>query len=284
MADKNGVAKPLRVSDLERISGVNRSSIHYYVREGLLTEPVRTGKTMAYYSSVHLEELEEVRRLLKEGYPISFIKKIMQDNRENRDSVISIDEKPEDRKDKILDKAVDLFSRNGYHKTRMSDIAEAVGISRSAIYLDYSSKKTLFLECIDRVLRSMLLDIQKDVLKVDDTLGKIEKTAEVVLKSYPHLLEILRVLDDMAAEDPSLAPKRKEIYETGSSVIEKLLEAGKEQGLIPPDTDLTMQAFILLGIAQGYATLMSINDHYSVDDLVSRDKSVIVIVPNNSSS
>ncbi|MBN2167820.1 MAG: MerR family transcriptional regulator [Actinobacteria bacterium] len=282
MADKNGVTKPLRVSDLERISGVNRSSIHYYVREGLLTEPVRTGKTMAYYSSVHLEELEEVRRLLKEGYPISFIKKIMQDNRENRDSTLRIDEKPEDRKEKILDKAVDLFSRNGYHKTRMSDIAEAVGISRSAIYLDYSSKKSLFIECIDRVLRAMLNDIAKDVQEEEDILSQVEKAGEVVLGSYPHLFEILRVLDDMAAEDPSLADKRKEIYETGSSIIVKLLEIGRDKGLIPLDTDLTMQAFVILGIAQGYATLMSINDRYDVKKLVSRESSLVVVVPKKS--
>ena len=63
----------LLISDLERLTGVGRSTIHYYLRKGLLSPPRRTAQTMAYYNPDHVKELKRIRRLRKEGYPLSLI-------------------------------------------------------------------------------------------------------------------------------------------------------------------------------------------------------------------
>ena len=39
----------MRMAELERLSGVPRETIHYYLREGLLPAPSRQGKTQALY-------------------------------------------------------------------------------------------------------------------------------------------------------------------------------------------------------------------------------------------
>jgi DNA-binding transcriptional MerR regulator len=46
----NSEDRPLRISDLEELTGIPRGTIHYYIREGLVSAPERTSKTMAYYS------------------------------------------------------------------------------------------------------------------------------------------------------------------------------------------------------------------------------------------
>lgn len=48
----------------------------------------------------------------------------------------------------ILDKAVDLFWRNGYHATSAQQLVDALGISRSSIYDTYTDKRTLFLKAL----------------------------------------------------------------------------------------------------------------------------------------
>ena len=48
----------------------------------------------------------------------------------------------------ILDKAVDLFWRNGYHATSAQQLVEALGISRSSLYDTYTDKRTLFLKAL----------------------------------------------------------------------------------------------------------------------------------------
>ena len=56
-----------RMRDLERISGVPRSTIHYYVREGLLPQPRKRGKTVADYGAEHIQTLQLIRRLQEEA-------------------------------------------------------------------------------------------------------------------------------------------------------------------------------------------------------------------------
>ncbi len=77
----NDEGRPLKISDLERITGVGRSTIHYYLREGLLTPPRRTGKTMAYYDAGHVEELRRIRDLQEEGYPLTLIREMKDGSR-----------------------------------------------------------------------------------------------------------------------------------------------------------------------------------------------------------
>lgn len=49
-----------------------------------------------------------------------------------------------DREQRILDAASRLIVQYGYDKTTVSDIAEAAGISKGAVYLHFESKETLF--------------------------------------------------------------------------------------------------------------------------------------------
>lgn len=48
-----------------------------------------------------------------------------------------------------VDKALLLFWRKGYQATSMSDLVEAMGISRSSFYGAFQDKRTLFLQCLD---------------------------------------------------------------------------------------------------------------------------------------
>jgi len=53
----------MRMRDLERRSGLPRSTIHYYVREGLLPPPERPSPNSAIYSERHAALLEQLARL-----------------------------------------------------------------------------------------------------------------------------------------------------------------------------------------------------------------------------
>lgn len=53
-------------------------------------------------------------------------------------------EKAEPKSGQILDAALPVFARYGFHKTTMVDIARAAGISRASLYLVFNSKEELF--------------------------------------------------------------------------------------------------------------------------------------------
>jgi AcrR family transcriptional regulator len=53
-------------------------------------------------------------------------------------------EKAELKSGQVLDAALPVFARYGFHKTTMVDIARAAGISRASLYLVFNSKEELF--------------------------------------------------------------------------------------------------------------------------------------------
>ena len=56
-----------------------------------------------------------------------------------------------DTKERILETALELFARNGYPGTSMSDIAERLGITKAALYKHYDGKRAI----LDRIIRRM---------------------------------------------------------------------------------------------------------------------------------
>ncbi len=75
---RNGVWR-MRMKELEARSGVNRETIRYYLREGLLPEPTRTSRNAARYTDAHLEQLAAIRRLQDERFlPLAVIRTMLQ--------------------------------------------------------------------------------------------------------------------------------------------------------------------------------------------------------------
>jgi len=64
------------------------------------------------------------------------------------------------KRDKVLVAALDVFLRYGYKRVTMSDIAEAAGISRPALYLVFKSKEEIFKSVYERWVKETLIDIE----------------------------------------------------------------------------------------------------------------------------
>lgn len=73
----------------------------------------------------------------------------------------------ESRRMAILRGAREVFGRNGYHNTHVSDILEASGIARGTFYLYFDSKSTIFLELLD----DLLAELRSAIVGVDTQQG-----------------------------------------------------------------------------------------------------------------
>lgn len=68
----------LKMKDLERATGVGRESIRFYIREGLLPEPDRPGRNVAYYDESFVERVRFIKELQQKRYlPLQVIKAIV---------------------------------------------------------------------------------------------------------------------------------------------------------------------------------------------------------------
>jgi len=70
--------KLLKMSELVRRTGVQKETIRYYISEGLLPAPLKTGKNMAYYDESYIERIEHIKELqMKYFLPLKIIKEIV---------------------------------------------------------------------------------------------------------------------------------------------------------------------------------------------------------------
>lgn len=99
-----------------------------------------------------------------------------------------------DRRQAILDAAVKVFARQGFHACRVSDIADEAGVAYGLLYHYFPSKdevlNTLFLERWG-VMLEMIRAVDAEQIPVREKLGAI---ASFIVDSYRHDPDLMKVI------------------------------------------------------------------------------------------
>lgn len=77
MVNKIQSKKGFPIRDLAKKTGASKESIHFYTREGLLPQPVKTARNVAYYTGEHVKRLEQIKELQKRFIPLKIIKRLL---------------------------------------------------------------------------------------------------------------------------------------------------------------------------------------------------------------
>jgi DNA-binding transcriptional MerR regulator len=91
LSPENGL---LKMSQLAEASGVSSGTIKHYLREGLLPEPVRTSRNMAYYPPDFVERIRLIKRLQEERFmPLRMIKRVLDDDPERTRALVELEDR-----------------------------------------------------------------------------------------------------------------------------------------------------------------------------------------------
>lgn len=72
----------MKISELVKKTGVSKETIHYYIREGLLRKPRKTGRNVAHYGEDYIEQIRTIKALQDNHFlPLAVIRKILKRNR-----------------------------------------------------------------------------------------------------------------------------------------------------------------------------------------------------------
>ena len=80
------------------------------------------------------------------------------------------------KKDLILDSAVSIFSKHGYHNTKLEQITKSLGLTDKSIYYYFSSKGDLFIEVI--------LSIQSKLDRLIESINNMDVNHLEKIKTY----------------------------------------------------------------------------------------------------
>jgi len=144
-----------------------------------------------------------------------------------------------DKRRQILDAAVRVFARQGFHATRVSDIADEAGVAYGLVYHYFRSKDevldTLFLE-----RWNVMLDVIRDLDGQNLTAReKLYAIASFIVDSYRHdpdLMKVIIVEVTRAANSfgQTHLGKIREAYELIADIVAKAQEEGAFKDTITP--------------------------------------------------
>ena len=90
----------LKMKELAEASGVSAGTIKHYLREGLLPEPVRTSRNMAYYPPEFVERIRLIKQLQEERFlPLKLIKGMLDEDPDRAKALVELE-------DRILERAL----------------------------------------------------------------------------------------------------------------------------------------------------------------------------------
>jgi TetR/AcrR family transcriptional regulator, fatty acid metabolism regulator protein len=160
-----------------------------------------------------------------------------------------------DKRRVILDAAVRVFARQGFHACRVSDIADEAGVAYGLVYHYFASKDevldTLFLERWN-VMLELIRDVDSQPLPVREKLGAI---ASFIVDSYSHdpdLMKVIIVEVTRAANSfgQTHLGQIREAYELIGEIVTK----AQEEGVFKPEIEARFAAMAFYGTIEQLLT------------------------------
>ena len=152
----------------------------------------------------------------------------------------------EEKRRQILDAAVRVFARKGFHTSRVGDIAEEAGVAHGLLYHYFSSKDEV-LETVFRENWGVLLERINAVEDGDEPASEqLRHVAVILLRTWLHTPDVVRVLVREIARSPEVQDRIGELVKPVET-IRSIIERGQESGEFRSDIDPAVAAVVFYG-------------------------------------
>jgi len=184
---------------------------------------------------------------------------------------------PDEKKQRVIDAAIDEFAERSYHDARVTAIADQAGIAKGSFYQYFEDKEDLFRYIIDMIAEKKLAYINQDLLENIEAHTFFEVLRELYASGIRFAQEDPRLM----AIGMQLASNQALYYGISIDYMEQsyeffraLLEKGMDGGELDPAIDINIASRLLTMV--GYSSLELIfedgkldqDDMAIVDDII----------------
>ena len=162
---------------------------------------------------------------------------------------------PADKRRVILDAAVRVFARQGFHACRVSDIAEEAGVAYGLVYHYFASKDevldTLFLERWN-VMLEVIREVDGRPIPARE---KLEGIVSFIVESYRHDPDLMKVIIvDVTRAANSFGDTHIGTIREAYELIGGMIASAQESGLFKPEIDSRFAAMAFYGAIEQLLT------------------------------
>jgi AcrR family transcriptional regulator len=158
-----------------------------------------------------------------------------------------------DRRQALLDAAVRVFARKGFHSARVGDVAEEAGVAYGLVYHYFRSKDEL-LETIFRESWGRLVSVLESLAATGKPAPeRLRLVGAAMLRTWQAEPDLVRVLVREIARSPHLQERIGEVR-AAFTVIQGVIEDGQARGEFRPDLDAQLATWIYYGAVEEILT------------------------------
>jgi DNA-binding transcriptional MerR regulator len=256
---------------LERETGVSKSTIHFYVRQGILPRPQKTAASRALYSEDHVRLLHKITALKESGLSLSQIKAALQDELSTAQAnEVDLAEKEYDRVHRaILRAATEQFSTKGYEQTHVADIVQKVAITPQVFYSHFPSKLQLLVEAFHTFMSWNLAFVETDEMQKADLGQRLLRRLVADATSAEFGSDVLAHIRAEHSRDRAEKLRLAEqAWEVVVRQVKQDLENAIPAGTSGPAVPLDLLAYSLIGAHHNASTRASWDDQYNRADVL----------------
>jgi TetR/AcrR family fatty acid metabolism transcriptional regulator len=143
-----------------------------------------------------------------------------------------------DRRRQILDAAIRVFARQGFHRCRVSDIADEAGVAYGLVYHYFDSKDQVLNELFSERWSLMLAAIDEVDREPIPAREKLDAVAGFIIDSYRHDPELMKVIIvEVTRAANSFGRTHLPEISRAYDVIAKIVADGQKLGEFRRDVD-----------------------------------------------
>ena len=157
-----------------------------------------------------------------------------------------------DVKEKIVNAALMTFSKYGYDRTRMDDVAKAAKVSKGRLYLYFKNKEELFYAISER----NIAELKQQLSTLFTGKEKLKSSSENFYENFRsnNTTDLEKVFFEIIAESSRNLKLRKMLYEQRIKIFDVVIEylnSQMQRGLIKKGTNTKAIASGLVSLYNG---------------------------------
>ena len=157
-----------------------------------------------------------------------------------------------DKRERILKAAVKVFARNGFHATRVSEVAKAAGVADGTIYLYFASKEELLVRLFEDRVEKLLGFMREELPKEPDAPAKLRVVIAMQLGLIAGERDLAEVITVIFRQSTRLM-KEFATPQFGAYIdaIAKIVTDGQAAGAFRKDVSAHVTARAIFGALDG---------------------------------
>lgn len=175
---------------------------------------------------------------------------------------------------RIIQAALEIFVRKGYHGTSILEITKKVGVTKGALYAHFSSKGELLLRIIDefksRFIGGMISALEDCSGNALDRIHRIISFNSRFAVENQDLCVFLTFLTTELNADVDFEPALKGTYWEYRKIISEIIGQGIRQGLFKKELDPDVAALTFMALHDGVLHQWVLNRHHLDGELYVR--------------